>query len=180
MRDDRDLWAPALGLAAPLALHGADLSAVSLMRQSLISRIASLPKDEPQIGWPDVVETDCYRLSLRRDRIVEINCEARPEGWDASRQQAVSDVTHGYSVFHLSGPNALGILKRGTEISLNTPSRSVARVLFGLDVWLYRFGAEDAFRLHVPRAFGEAMIAHLTRAAHLSQTGSTPEDAPFP
>ena len=180
MRDDRDLWAPALGLTVPLALPGAELSAAPLTRQTLISGVSASAMVEPSTGWPDIVDTTRYRLNRRRDRIVEINSEARAEGWDASRQQAVSDVTHGYSVFHLSGPNALGILKRGTEISLNTPSKSVARMLFGLDVWLYRFGAEDAFRLHVPRAFGEATIAHLTRAAHLSRTGSTPEDAPFP
>ena len=169
MRDDRDLWSAPRGLQAPLALPGADLSAVTLTRQTMISGASLSTSKAPRIGWPEIVQTDNYRLSLRRDRIVDVNGVEKPDGWDDASGQATSDVTHGCSVFQLTGPDAFGILKRGTEISLSQPSASVARKLFGLDVWLYRFGSKDGFRLHVAHAFGETLIAHLNTAAHLAQ-----------
>ncbi len=165
MRDDRHLWTPPKPLWNPLAFKDANLCAVTLTRQSLISGTNVRKADLPLIEWPDVAKDATYRLSLRRDRVAEINGDIRPEGWNATKGEACSDVSDGYTVLQLKGRAALGILKRGTEISLEHPSASVARKLFGLDVWLYRFGVEDQFRIHVARAYDETLIAHLTTAA---------------
>ena len=112
----------------------------------------------PVIGWPDVATGEAYRITLRRDRVVDVGGEAPEEGWNAERGEATSDITDGWSVFDLSGPRAFDILKRGTEISLDTLSASVARRLFGLDVWLYRHSNDGWHRQrkHIGRSFGYA------------------------
>ena len=169
MRDDRLKWTP-FGDAPPLLdLGGATLARVTPPRQSLISgtgiRAASTL---PLIGWPDIAPAAPYRLSLRRDRVVEVGGPPVSEGWDETANQARSDITDAYTILDLSGSRALDILKRGTEISLDTLSASVARRLFGLDVWLYRHSNDDNYRLHVVHALAEPLIGNLKAAAALS------------
>lgn len=163
MRDDRHLWTAPVDWTDALEFDGARLSAVKVTRQVLVS--GKGVHDDATIGWPDIAASGAYRISLRRDRVVEINGDARAEGWDAAQNRACSDVTNGFAVIQLTGPNAIHILKRGTEISVRQPSASVARQLFGLDVWLYRHGTPDGFRMHVAHAFEQALIGHLTTAA---------------
>ena len=169
MRNDVHRWSPPLGLLTPFEGPGVVLTAVQLKLQSLISgpdvRAASAL---PLIGWPDIAPTAPYRITLRRDRVVEVDGEKASEGWDSTMGQAFSDISDGWSVFDLTGPQAFGVLKRGTEVSLGRPSASVARKLWGLDVWLYRHGSEATFRLHIARAMDEALIGHIRAAAALS------------
>jgi sarcosine oxidase gamma subunit len=79
------------------------------------------------------------------------------EGWDAERGVAVSDITDGYSVVEVSGDAAIGVLKRGTEISLEQPSGSVARVFYGYPVFVYACEGPDRFRIHIPRALLDSL-----------------------
>lgn len=168
MRDDSRKWTPPESVPAPLDLGGATLWVAILPRQTLISGTATRQNSPlPVIGWPDVATGEAYRITLRRDRVVEIGGDARPEGWDAERAEATSDITDGWSVLDLSGPRAFDILKRGTEISLSEPSASVVRKLWGLDTWLYRHEADNKFRLHIARAMEEALIGHIKAAAAL-------------
>ena len=171
MRDDSHKWTPPAGVPAPLDLGGATLRAALLPRQTLISGTAVRQNSPlPVIGWPDVATGEAYRITLRRDRVVEVGGDAPEEGWNAERGEATSDITDGWSVFDLSGPRAFDILKRGTEISLSEPSASVVRKLWGLDTWLYRHGSEDTFRLHIARAMEEALIGHIKAAAALMES----------
>lgn len=161
MRDDRHRWAPP-GAAEETHVLGEDrLTPVTGLRQTLISGPKVLR--EAVVGWPEVAEGEGYRLALRRDRVLEINGETRVPGWDADAQCAVSNADTLYAVFVLAGPGAFGLLQRGTEISLTTPSRSVARLFFGLPVLLYRRD-DDTYRLHVPSAQSEALVHHLRSA----------------
>ncbi len=54
----------------------------------------------------------------------------------------------GYVVFELSGPRVLNILKTGTELDLSTPSGGVMRRFHRQEVFLYRWQAENTFRIH--------------------------------
>ena len=168
MRDDAHRWTPPPGLAEQTDLGGATLAAAILPRQTLISGTHVRQNSPlPLIGWPDIALGDAYRFTLRRDRVVEVGGDARPEGWNVETGEAASDITDGWSVLALSGPRAIDILKRGTEVSLNEPSASVVRKLWGLDVWLYRHGGEDRFRLHIAHAMDEALIGNIRAAASL-------------
>ncbi|NIZ13037.1 hypothetical protein [Phaeobacter sp. HF9A] len=56
-------------------------------------------------------------------------------------------------------------LRRGSEVSLEVPSASVARALFGLGVFLYRFGDEHRFRVHVAQSQAEPLLKSLKAMA---------------
>ncbi|MYM54947.1 hypothetical protein [Thalassovita mangrovi] len=165
MRDDRHRWTPYDGAWSPYEVGGIAITPVTPERQILISAPAVLSRHPGAIGWPDIATGDSYAISLRRDRVLLVNGPDMAEGWDDEIGQAVSDVTDAYSVFDLTGPKALELLKHGTEIGLQQPSRSAARMLFGLGVFLYRHGAEDRFRLHVLRAQGQTAWQMLTGQA---------------
>ena len=163
MRDDRHLWTPPVALHDGFNLGGARLVEIALSRQTMISGPGA--RKAGDIGWPEVVGRATYRITLRRDRAIEVGGDVRPEGWDSTKGAAVSDVSDATRVFDLSGAQAFDILKRGTEISLDQPSASVVRLLFGIEVWLYRIKDERTFRLHVAHALGEALVGHLKAAA---------------
>lgn len=172
MRDDRNRWAPPAPLSRPLSLGSATLCAVSVSRQTLISGPAVRSGKDALVGWPDIAVGDAYRIVLRRDRIVEIGCAPQAEGWNADQGEAASDITDGFDVYELSGPGAFDILKRGTEISLDHPSASVARRAFGFDLWIYRHTDADRFRIHIARAYGTALVATLTDVTALMPGGT--------
>ena len=169
MRDDRHRWTEPGAPFQPINLGQATLCEVTGLRQTLISGTRVL-KDAPALGWPEIAPGTTYRIALRRDRVVEIGGPDHAEGWNASTSQASSDITDGFRIFELSGPLAFALLTRGTEISLDLPSASVVRRAFGLDLWLYRHGNDTTFRLHVARAYGEALISTLEAAAKVMPT----------
>ena len=70
---------------------------------------------------------------------------------------AVSDMTGGFAALELSGPRALKILKTGTELDLTQPSGTVMRRFHRQEIILYRWQADDTFRLHVQRGQLEAI-----------------------
>lgn len=166
MRDDRHRWAPSGGGWPRFESEGLMILAPAApTRQTLISGARVLAQFPDAVGWPDIASGNAYALSLRRDRVLLVNGPERPDGWDDDSGQAVSDVTDAYTVFDLTGPNALDLLKHGTEIGLHPPSRSVARMLFGVGVILYRHRTGDRFRLHVPRAQSQTAWQILTEQA---------------
>ena len=164
MRDDRARWDAPQDHTAAMTVGGATLQEVTLTRQTLISGTDVRRTTGPVIGWPDIVGADRYVLCLRRDRVLVVNGEPMATGWDSSTQTAVSDMTHGYRVFDLTGPAAHDVLRRGAEIELTSPSPSVARQMFGLGAFVYRVSHPDHLRVHVATAQAEAMYGHLTAA----------------
>lgn len=171
MRDDTGRW-DAPRADQPLDADGVSLRPARIVRQVLVSGRHALRRTAlPLVEWPNVAAPrDGLALCLRRDRVLEVDGPARTDGWDGEAGLAVSDVTDGLAVFDLGGPRAFDILRRGTEIGLDRPSRSVARVLFGLDVLIYRTD-EDVFRLHVPRAAAEALRGFVDAAARGASDG---------
>ncbi len=168
MRDDRLKWT-APGDQSTFDPEGATLTGIAPPRQSLISGTAVRAASPLSlIGWPDIAPAAPYRITLRRDRVVEIGGAPVTEGWNSDSGQAHSDITDAYAVLDLQGPRAFDILKRGTEISHDLPSASVVRKLFGLDVWLYRHADENNYRLHIVHALTEPLIGNLKAAADLS------------
>ncbi len=164
MRDDSRKWDAPPDYARPLEGAGLAVTRVWPARQVLISASDVLARIAAT-GWPDIAAGDAYGLCLRRDRVLEVDGPARADGWDGT--QAVTDVTDAYAVFHIEGPQALALCRRGTELSLAQPSRSVARTMFGLSTFLYRWEHGDCYRLHVPRAHAQALWQRL--AAHMRQ-----------
>lgn len=120
--------------------------------------------DLPQIGWPDLAPLDPHAVMMRRDRVLIVGGASLPEGWDETTNQVASDMSHGYAVFDLSGPGALDVLQVGTELFLDRPSRSAARLAFGLGLLIHRFTDEHTYRIFVPRYHADALIAHLKAA----------------
>lgn len=157
MRDDRHRWDVVDLDASKIEARGLLITAIDVGSQCLVSGPKVLRQKAPTVKWPDVADGDTYTLSLRRDRVMCVGEPALADGWDDKKNQAVSDVGDAYVVFQLSGPNAIALLKRGTELRLDQPSKSVARMLFGLGLFLYRHGDEETYRLHVARAHGTAM-----------------------
>ncbi|MEQ8293354.1 MAG: hypothetical protein RIA08_14210 [Roseovarius sp.] len=165
MRDDTALWDAPRDPAAPIDLGKAKLTRVQLTRQTLVSGPNVLQQtDLPLVDWPGAAPAGAYAAILRRDRVLLVNAPEAPDGWNDTAQQATSDVTDAYTVFDLTG-DALPFLQRGAEITPDIPSRSVARLLFGLGVFLYRLDDGTTYRLHVPRAHAEALIQHFEKAA---------------
>ncbi|TDK50560.1 hypothetical protein [Antarcticimicrobium luteum] len=164
MRDDSRKWDAPPDDSQPLTGMGMTVARVWPTRQLLISAPDVLAR-MPGAGWPDVVTGAPYTLCLRRDRVLEVDGPAREEGWDGV--QAVTDVSDAYAVFRIEGPQALALCRRGTEVSLARPSRSVARQMFGLSAFLYPWENEERFCLHVPRAHAQALWQML--AAHMGQ-----------
>lgn len=165
MRDDSRRWDVPRAADSVIALGAARLRPVALGRQTLLS--GSKVRHQtglPLVEWPGAAPDGPCALGLRRDRVLLIEGPEMAEGWDARSARAVSDATDAYAVFDLAGPGAFDILRRGAELDLGTPSRSVARLLFGLEVFLYRMEAGETFRLHVARARAEALTGSLAAA----------------
>ncbi|SHH36581.1 hypothetical protein SAMN05444003_2912 [Cognatiyoonia sediminum] len=162
MRDDSHKWDRLTKDDVIELPNGARLSHVKNLTLTMISGPNVLKQiDAPQVGWPDVIDTDRYAVVMRRDRVLLVGDTDLTEGWDDTKSLAISDMTHGYDVFDLSGPHALSMLQQGTEIHLDEPSRSAVRLAFGLGLHIYRYGAEDTFRVHVLTHQREALIGYL-------------------
>ncbi|GHG92313.1 hypothetical protein [Pseudodonghicola xiamenensis] len=157
MRDDSHKWDVPQNFSAPLAGPGVTISRIIPDRQTLISAPDILARTPGAAGWPDRAAGDSYTLCLRRDRVLEVNGPARTDGWDG--QQAVSDITDGLTIFEITGPRAMELIRRGAEISDALPSRSAVRQAFGLEVILCR--RQDALRLHVARTEAQALRKQL-------------------
>lgn len=161
MRDDKNRWDAPRAMGARITAEGLSITPLSLSRQTLISGTGVLGQIGGEYGapvrWPDIASGTPYALSLRRDRVLLVEGPQMADGWHADRGQAISDATGAYLVFELSGPRAMDLLKHGTEISLASPSASVARPLFGIGTLLYRHGKPETFRVHVARGHGEAL-----------------------
>ncbi|MEO0752010.1 MAG: hypothetical protein AAFY25_09410 [Pseudomonadota bacterium] len=170
MRDDSQRWAPPRDPADEITAPGVTIKPRALDRLTLLSGPRVLRQTElPLIAWPDVGFGDTYALSLRRDRVLEVNGPARADGYDADTGLAVSTVTDAYAQVDLFGPNALCLLNRGTDLDLATPSRSAARLLFGFGVVLYRHSAPETFRIHVASSHDDALWQALKDASrHLT------------
>ncbi len=177
MRNDSHKWPPAQAIdsfnESFIDLGNASLKPIEMARQTMISGPNVLDQiDAPLVAWPTIIDEQRYALCLRRDRVllvdgVERSGIERDSGWDQKNQQAISDVSDTYAVFDLSGPYALELLQRGAEISLQTPSNSVLRRLFGLDTIIYRAAKADQFRVHIEWARRQSLIDHLRSAASL-------------
>ena len=164
MRDDRRKWPEVNRTVWPLDVWGAVLSPAAVIRQTLVSGAPeSDPPQQPAIAWPGIVRSDeSYALQLSRDKRLVVNGPPAPEGWDDTANVARSDASDAYAVFDLRGPRALDLLSSGAELSLAQPSRSAARLLYGLPVILYRCDTEDGFRLHIDSARQDALTRYLS------------------
>jgi hypothetical protein len=164
MRDDSARWDEIAD--ADFSANGVAIRPVTLQRQTMISGPDVLRQiDAPIVRWPGPVEAACYSLSLRTDRVLVVNGRETTEGWHEGTSQAVSDMTDAFAVFDISGERALELLSRGGELRPDTPSQSVARLLFGLDVFLYGHGTGGDLRIHVASGHAAALIKALKAAA---------------
>jgi len=165
MRNDNAKWdVPELAIAHEVG--GVTITTARVARQTLVSGPSVLTQTtHPLVRWPDIAVEEVYALALRRDRILIINGPDMTEGWDDITAQAVSDASDAYHVIDLAGEKAFDVLKRGSDVRLDVPSGSVARLCFGLGVFLYRCGTEQNFRLHISSAHIDAMIKSLKHAA---------------
>ncbi|GAW35008.1 hypothetical protein RA2_02066 [Roseovarius sp. A-2] len=162
MRDDSEKWDVPQPIDCVHKANGITLAPATLSRQVLFSGPSVLAQTEqPIASWPDIVAAHSYALSIRRDRVLQVNGPAASEGWHGDTCQAVTDASDAYAVFDISGERSLEVLKRGAELSLDVPSKSVARILFNLGVFLYRYEAETKFRIHVASGHAEALVRSL-------------------
>lgn len=165
MRDDSERWDAPDPTGYVHAANGVTLGPAAVTRQTLLSGSRVLTQTEQTIAsWPDIVTAESYALSIRRDRVLLINGPAVAEGWHDGTCQAVSDASDAYAVFDMSGEKSLEVLKRGAELNLYIPSKSTARIVFGLRVFLYRYDAENRFRIHVASGHAEALVISLKGA----------------
>ncbi|WP_163026005.1 hypothetical protein [Chachezhania antarctica] len=168
MRDDTHKWDAPFPASSVLTGEvdgkACRVSSANMHRLTLISGSGVQTSSElPLIGWPEIAPDGPFALSLRRDRILEVNGPARTDGWDELKSLAISDMTDGYHAFSVDGPGALGLLHRGADVFAETPSASVARLIFGLPALVYRTG-ETAFSLVFTRAQAVAAYSALSTA----------------
>lgn len=162
MRDDSHRWdAPRTHAAKGLITRQVDVGG-----QHLVSG----PKVQKQyadvlIGWPDVPRAERYALSLRRDRVLLVGGCDLADGFDAAANVAVTDISDGFDVIDLIGPGAIACLQRGAELRTDQTSRSVARLVFGIGVYLYAAPGGDGLRVHTPRAMTTAFMQHVAEAS---------------
>lgn len=153
MRDDRGKWDALRSDNDPIDINGVTIRSLSVKRQTLVSGVDILTKYHGSFGWPDLANGDNYALTVRRDRVLLVNHAPAPQdGWHEDLGHAVSDASDAYAIYEISGPNAFDLLKRGGEVSMDFASPSVARLMFGMGVFLYRFGDARTYRLHVASA----------------------------
>ena len=175
MRNDNARWQPAEGLERPAFTTSTfALRLVRPRRQTLISgphaSALALAGVAGATGWPGPAMAETYALRLRRDRILVVNGPELADGWHAQEGLAVSDMTDGYAVLEMSGTDAMSILRRGTEIALNEPSASAARGFAGYSTLIYSCGAQNRYRVHVPRGDLEGLWALLLSFAEQVDT----------
>lgn len=169
MRDDSHKWDLPFSDDQQLSGDDVNISTLAFERLCLVSgtRVRS-QTPLPLVGWPEPVGLASYAISLRRDRVLEVNGPLREDGWDDAQGLAVSTVTDAYHAFLIEGPKAFDLLKSGAELSLAEPSLSAARVMFGLPAILFRLG-EHRFVLIFTRAFADAgwlaLKSHLQHGA---------------
>lgn len=158
MRDDAKKWPALRDTAQEIIAPELCIKTVHADRLKLLSGTAARRQTNLDlIEWPGMAKAKSYALSLRRDRVLEVNGPDRVEGWDASENIAVSDVTDAYTQVELTGRGAFQLLCRGAELDLQTPSRSVSRLLFGLSAFLYRHDNDQTYRIHVAASQDEAL-----------------------
>lgn len=166
MRNDTAQWSPDVGFARNKVTTGSvTLAQLEPARQTLVSgpyqAALALAELGGATGWAEPAQGETYALRLRRDRILVVNGAELADGWHDAAGLAVSDMTAGYSVFEITGNGAFDVLRRGTEISLETPSASVARAFYGYPVLVYAVVAQNAYRIHTPRGHGHNLWALL-------------------
>ena len=165
MRDDRHRWTLIDPADFGQGRAGVRLEPAPPLRQTLVSGAAALTRFErdlgPAVGWPAPARGHSYAVALRRDRALLVNGPSLDDGWDAGAGLAISDMSGGYAVFDLSGAGVADILRRGTEIDPNRPSRSAARLFAGFDVVLYHLAGPECVRFHVDRAQEQAFLLRL-------------------
>ena len=161
MRNDTARWDPPVPLS--FTSDRLTISEVTLPRQIWVSGIDVLEQFADQlIAWPDIATSDRYVVALRRDRVLLVGPTGHPPGYSPETGLATTEVSDAYLVIDISGPDALKALRRGTELRLDQPSRSVLRRLFSIEAMLYRVTDEGTFRAHIPRAMAQAFFSHLT------------------
>ncbi len=168
MRDDSHKWAAPFDVSDVLIGEvdgkACRVSSASINRLSLISGTGVRTSSQiPLIGWPEIAPDGPFALSMRRDRILEVNGSARTDGWDEVNSVAISDMTDGYHAFSVAGSGALNLLNRGADLFLETPSASVARLTFGLPSLIYRTD-ETTYTLLFTRAQAVAAYSALSAA----------------
>ncbi|MCI5095000.1 MAG: hypothetical protein MRY77_01650 [Rhodobacteraceae bacterium] len=154
MRNDAAKWTPFEGVERPeIEVEGVRMSAIADVPQVLVSGsvadMSAAEQFEAAVGWPDIAEAGSYRLRARRDRVMIVNGPAVEDGWDEARSLAVSNVSGAFAIIELTGPKALDVLRRGTELSLEDASGSVARSFHGYPAFIYRYHDAETYRIHV-------------------------------
>lgn len=157
MRDDSQKWSTQTFDPNVYSSETLVIKQIQPNRQIIISGVRARENTKlALIAWSGFAPAHDYALVLRRDRIIEINGPARSDGWDEQTGLAISDVTDGYAVAHLDGPDAMPLLMRSTEISINQPSASAARLCFGFSALVYAREGESSFAAHVSRPFAQS------------------------
>lgn len=165
MRNDNEKWQDPKDAQPGFSARGVQVFSLDTPRQILLS--GTVPNAlkvcgcNVTHGWADIVQEEAYALRLRRDRLMMVNGPQLDDGWGATNGLAVSDVSDGYRVLQINGPEALGLIRRGTEISLEIPSASVLRQFAGFEVLLYRWRMESQYRLHIRQYDAQALLLHL-------------------
>lgn len=172
MRNDAQKWDAPPAETAQLSAVGAQISRLHYQRITLMSGTQVRSNSPlPLVGWPDIAPDGPFAITLRRDRILEINGTKRSPGWDSASERAISDMTDGYACFQLDGPGALELLRQGAELSLDQPSNSAARMVFGLPAILIRT-SEQRYALLFTRAHATAGWTALNAVAPAPASGA--------
>ena len=169
MRNDNRKWQNPIDADQGFSVPGVRVSSLPPPRQILLSGIAPTALRvcgcHAAFGWPDIVQEETFALRLRRDRVMIVNGPQLEDGWDATNELAVSDVSDGYQVLEICGPRALDLIQRGAEVSLAIPSASAVRQFAGFEVLLYRWRTENQYHLHIPQYNAQALLLHLGTVA---------------
>ncbi|WP_299506086.1 hypothetical protein [uncultured Roseobacter sp.] len=169
MRDDRNRWPATVESERPnLVRDTISMRYVSPARQTVISGnfedcLALSGLETAVGGGTGFASGETYALRQRRDRVVVINGPDIADGWHSEHNVAVSDMTSAYSVLEMTGARGEQLIATGTEFNGDRASASVSRLWHGFGILLYRYGAEDVFRLHVRSALADAVWDMLER-----------------
>jgi sarcosine oxidase gamma subunit len=173
--DQDGLWRSLPDLNAEnLVVGAARIRAIDVGGQFLVSgaldqAAAAAGVDSGGAGALGRVSGTHFSVRLARDRLLIVSDDDAilTPGWH-EEGYAVTEMTGAFTVFEISGPDAMDVVKRASTIETAIPSPSAAVNFAGIGAVLYRHGPDNAIRVHVERGLAAYLWQWFATTAELA------------
>jgi sarcosine oxidase gamma subunit len=172
--DQDGLWRSFPDLNAEMLVIGtARIRIIDVGGQFLVSGALDKAADAAGVDGDGVgalgrVSGTRFSVRLARDRLLIVSDvdAILTQGWH-EEGYAVTEMTGAFTVFEISGLDAIDVVKRASTIGTAVPSPSAAVSFAGIGAVLYRHGPDNAIRVHVERGLAAYLWQWFTTSAEL-------------